>query len=155
MKEVRLTWHEAAMASEIGRLRQLSSLRSNRQDQHGYAGEGWNIHIEGACGELALAKALNTYWNGSVNTFKDFDVLDLQVRTAPSHSHRLIVRPADPDQHRFVLVTGRCPNYRVHGWILGCDAKRVEWLAEEAKRPAAFFVPAAALQSIEALEATL
>lgn len=139
------------MASEIGRLRRLSSLRHGRQNQHGFSGEGWNIDIEGACGELATAKALNVYWNGGIDTFKGYDLGELQVRTTPSHDNRLIVRPNDPDDHRYVLVTGLCPTYQIQGWLSGREAKQACWLQDPVGRPAAYFVPSSSLRSIAEL----
>lgn len=139
------------MASEIGRLRQLSSVRHGRKDQHGFKGEGWNEHIEGACGELAVAKALNLYWNGSIDTFKENDLPGLQIRTRSKHDYDLIVRPDDSNESKWVLVTGRCPEYDVRGWIQGIDAKKPEWQQTYGNRPAAFFVPAAALNPIETI----
>jgi hypothetical protein len=148
---IQLTWHEAAMASEVGRLRQLVSVKAGRLDQHGFAGDGWSEHIEGACGEQAVAKALNVYWDGSIDSFKRDDLPGLQVRTRSRHDWDLIVRPNDPDQAVFVLVTGRCPSYLVQGWIRGCDAKRPDWLKNHGGRPAAYFVPRTALHQLSEL----
>jgi hypothetical protein len=149
--QVRLTWHEAAMASHIGQLRHLSAIKAGKLDCHGYDGEGWSEHCEGACGELALAKLLGVYWDGSVDTWKAHDLPGLQVRTRSKHSYELIVRPNDDDAAKWVLVTGRCPSYLVRGWLCGSDAKRPEWLRAYGGRPAAYFVPHAALRPVEDL----
>lgn len=143
--EVVLTWHEVLMASEIGRMRKITALRKGSANNHGFAGAGWNEDIEGACAELAVAKALGTYWEGGIDTFKAGDVGGLQVRWTPSHSNSLIVRPQDPDEDRFVLVTGVCPRYVVHGWLTGRDAKDPQWERAYNDRPPAYFVPAGAL----------
>ena len=148
---VTLTWFEAAMASEVGRMRHLSAIKANRPDRHGFEGAGWNVHIEGACGELALAKVLGVYWDGSVDTFDAPDVGRLQVRTRSEHDYELIVRPTDSDTSRWVLVTGRCPRYVVRGWISGQEAKRPQWLRTHGGRPPAHFVPHAALHPISTL----
>ena len=151
---VTLTWHEAAMASHVGWMRQLAAIKAGKQDCHGYDGEGWSEHIEGACGEMAVAKFLGVYWDGSVNTWKANDLPGLQIRTRSRHDYDLIVRPGDDDQAVWVLVTGRCPEYRVHGWITGSEAKRAEWLRNYGGRPAAYFVPAWQLRGIEEIGAT-
>jgi hypothetical protein len=151
MVAVTLAWHEYAMASEIGRLRQLASVRHGRRDQHGFEGLGWSEHIEGACGELAVAKHLNVYWDGSVDTFKADDLPHLQVRTRSLHHYDLLVRPQDSDEAIWVHVTGRCPVYRVHGWLYGHEAKKPCWLQAVGGRPPAYFVPQAALHSIDDL----
>lgn len=151
MPDITLTAHEMLLASDVGRMRQISSLRRGLADAHGYSGDdGWTAHIEGACGELVVAKLLGLYWDGSVNTFqRGGDVADLQVRTRSKHYYELIVRPNDKDDARFILVTGIAPVYRVRGWILGRDAKRPEWSQTHGGRPAAFFVPHGSLQGFE------
>ena len=150
---VSLSWHEAAMASHVGWMRQLASIRAGLIPGAGYTGEGWSEHCEGACGECALAKFLCLYWDGSVNTFRQRgDLPGLEVRTRSRHDYELIVRPNDDDAARFVLLTGRCPTYRVRGWIVGKDAKRDEWIQTHGGRPAAYFVPARALRPMSELE---
>lgn len=145
---VTLTWFEVLHASMVGIRRQIEALKKNLPDAHGFNGdESWTVHIEGACGEMALAKHRNLYWNASVNTFKKgADVLLLHVRTRSKPEYELIVRRDDPDQDVFVLVTGRCPTYKIHGWIHGKEAKKTEWLKEHGGRPPAFFVPQSKLR---------
>jgi hypothetical protein len=66
MIEVTLTHFEMVSAA-------IQALMEERPDQHGFEGEdgdGWHIHIEGSCGEMAFAKALGLYWSGTVGTFK-------------------------------------------------------------------------------------
>lgn len=148
---VSLSWHEAAMASEIGRLRQLAAVKNSLPDRHGYDGDGWSEHIEGALGELAVAKALNIYWDGSINTFGAHDLPGVQVRTRSKHDYDLIVRDGDDPDAYWVLVTGKCPSYCVRGWILGRDAKKPQWRQAHGGRPAAYFVPQSHLQPITTL----
>ncbi len=152
--EVTLSWHEAAMGNCIGSLRQLSAVKAGKHDCHGYDGEGWSEHIEGACGEIAVAKLLGIFWDGSVNAWKASDLPGLQVRTRSRHDYDLIVRPSDDDHASWVLVTGRCPHYRVHGWITGAAAKRPEFLKNYGGRPAAYFVPASELRRMDEMQAT-
>lgn len=151
---VTLEWHEVAMASFVGWMRQIKALQAGKQDCHGYKGLGWSDHIEGACGEVAVAKTLGRYWDGSVNTFKADDLPGLQIRTRSQDDYQLIVRPKDGDEATFVHVTGRCPTYSVRGWIIGAEAKRPEWLQNYGGRPAAYFVPTAMLNDIEHLRNT-
>lgn len=140
--EVTLAWHEYAMASEIGRLRQLTSVRRGSADNHGFIGLGWSEHIEGACGEMAVSKFLGVYWDGGIDTFKSADIgATIQVRTRSLHSYELIVRPDDYDEDLYVLVTGKCPTYRIWGYISGTEAKKKEYLQTHGNRPPAYFVP--------------
>jgi hypothetical protein len=145
--QVTLTWFESAMGAEVGRLRQLAALKDGLVHQYGFDGIGWTEHIEGACGEIAVAKYLGIYWGGSVNTFKSEDLGGgIQVRTRSRDDYDLIVRPGDNDDEIFVLVTGRCPHYTIRGWILGRDAKQGEFRADHGGRSSAYFVPQERLQ---------
>lgn len=140
------------MASEIGRLRQLAAIRRGSNDNHGFSGLGWSEHIEGACGELAVCKLIGVYWDGGVDTFKLPDIgAKTQVRTRSSHSYELIVRGDDSDDEIFILATGKCPTYRIHGYCYGRDGKKSEYSQTHGGRPAAYFVPQKALRPISEL----
>ena len=149
---ITLETHEVMLAAGVGVRRHVSALRGGLRDQHGFAGDGWGVHVEGACGEMAVAKLLNLYWNGSVDTFKDFgDVGALQVRTRSRHHYDLIVRRNDRGSDRFVLVTGTCPNFVVRGYIAAGEAQsHPEWLQKYGDREPAFFVPQVALHDLGA-----
>lgn len=152
--DITLEWYEYSMAAEVGLRRQLESKRAGLQDAHGFSGPGWDQAIEGAIGELVVAKALNIYWDGSVNTFKapDFPP-NLQVRTRQKEHQKLIVRPGDSLSDIYILVTGICPTYSVRGFIVGEHARDTEWLFDEGNgRPPAYFVPHERLKPIESLK---
>lgn len=151
--DVTLAWHEVMTASLVGVMRQVASLKDRRNHIAGMDAIGWTEHIEGACGEAAVAKAVGVYWSSHVNNFTGDDLPGMQIRTRRRHDWDLIVRPSDDDHARWVLVTGKCPAYRVRGWIFGRDAKREEWLRDHGDRPPAYFVPAAALRDMSELEA--
>jgi len=144
---VKLTAHELMQAATIGSMRQVSALMNKLPDKHGFDGLGWSEHIEGACGELVVAKALNCYCSGSVNTFKLGGDLgsNIQVRTRSKHEYELIVRPSDRDDDVFVLVTGKSPCFVVRGWISGGSAKASEWKKAHGGRAEAYFVPHSSL----------
>jgi len=149
---IRLAWYEVFMAATVGIKRQVEALKEQRPDRHGFKGLGWDVHVEGAVGELAAAKAMNRFWSGSINTFKDGgDVGTIQVRTRSKEHYELIVRQDDADEDCFVLVVGTAPNYDVKGWILGRDAKQEQWSQTHGNRPAAFFVPQLELRDIAEL----
>ncbi|NBW09696.1 MAG: hypothetical protein EBR82_16900 [Caulobacteraceae bacterium] len=145
---IELAWYEVHMATSVANLRQIMALRDGRQDAHGFAGDPWRVHMEGACGEMALAKFLGVYWSGSVDAFRLPDVGSLQVRTRSSHEYDLIVRHADSDESRYVLITGQAPRYVIHGWMLGKDAKQSHYYKTYGDRPGAFFVPQSDLRDI-------
>ena len=150
--EIKLNWTEMWIATGIGRIRQLEALKKNLPDKYGFTGDGWSVHIEGACGELAVAKALNMYWAGTVNTFKSkADVGKLEVRTRSRHDYDLLVRPDDKDESIFIHVTGKAPEFKIHGWLLGKDAKQPNFLQNYGGRDGAYFVPSSNLKSLDEL----
>lgn len=140
---------EMQTAARIGAHRHIEALARGLPDRHGLEGKGWQVHIEGACGEMAVAKALGRYWDGSINTFKSGgDVGEVQVRTRSKDHYELIVRKDDPDDSYFILVTGTAPAYKVWGYIRASEAKRPEWIKKHGGRPPAWFVPQSALTAI-------
>jgi hypothetical protein len=151
---VSLTPVEMQQAAMIGVLRQIESIRLRLKDSFGADPDnGWSLNIEGAAGEMAVAKILDLYWGMPVNTFKrGGDVGHIQVRTRSRHHSELIVRPGDRDDDVFVLVTGRSPHFQVHGYIAGGQAKQRCWLHGYGGRPPAYFVPQSALHPLQLLK---
>jgi hypothetical protein len=147
---ITLTWAELSIASQVGIRRNLEAMRDGRRPKHGFAGSTRDIHIEGACGEMAFAKSMGLYWNGSVNTFKQGgDVGRHQVRTRSKDTYDLIVRYDDRDEDIFWLVTGTAPTYNVVGHIKGIDAKQDRFRQSYGGRPEAWFVPSSFLKLYE------
>lgn len=151
MVMIELTPSELHHAAMVGSTRQFEAATRGRRNAHGMSDDAWRglaNHICGACGEIAVAKALGIYWGGETNTFAAPDLADgIQVRTRREHYMDLIVREGDHNQHRFYLVTGIAPRLVVHGWIKGLDAKRKEWLRTYGNREPAYFVPKRAMIS--------
>ena len=100
MIKTTLKWHEVMLGGMTGVMRHVKSLKKGLKDAHGYDGEdGWTKHIDGALGEVVVAKALDHYWGGPIDTFKSADLGDIiQVRTRSRADYELIVRPDDLDQ---------------------------------------------------------
>jgi hypothetical protein len=134
-------------------LRQEEALKKDLPDRHGFDGvSGLTVHVEGAAGELAVAKALNVEWDATVNTFKGVaDILaDIEVRTRSRSDYDLIVRSDDDDNKTFVLVIRKGPKvFETIGWIKAKDAKQEQWVKTYGSRPPAFFVPKSALHDME------
>lgn len=146
-----LSESELYMAAQVGLRRQFEAMVAGLPDRHGHTGPGWNLHIEGACGEVAAARALQRFWGGDTNTFKKPDLgTKIQVRTRSGIGPRtdLIVRSNDSDDDAFVLVIGQAPNFEVVGWIYGDDAKKERWAHEHGGRELAYFVPREELNPI-------
>ena len=153
MIEVTLTAAEMQHALQVGGQRHIEALEQSLPDRHGArkAKDGWGLHIEGACGELAFARAVDRYWAGPVNNFKEADVGDrIQVRTRGHSQADLIVREDDADDQAFVLVTGKAPTFQVHGWIWGRTAKNPGWWHNHGGHGWAYFVPRVFLRQIDA-----
>lgn len=145
MYPVNLEEYEVSLGVFVGTKRNQEAIKLGKKDSFGFNGsqeEGLNIHIEGACGEIALAKFMNWFYSGSVNTYKDGgDVGKIQVRTRSRDDYDLIVRKNDKDSDIFVLVTGERPSYKIHGWIKAGDAKKEIFLKNYGRRSPAYFVP--------------
>lgn len=143
--QVELTWYELNFCAHVGVRRFTDAMREkggkNRWRPYDN-GDGWVHHIEGAAGEMAVAKFLGVYWSASIGTYRHGgDVGVWQVRTRLKPHYQLLVRPKDPDGVRFFLVRGVSPVFTIVGWMMGGEAKREEWLHEHGGPPAAYFVP--------------
>jgi hypothetical protein len=178
--DVILEWYEVHAAFRVGWLRHDSSWGKHNDYLSGEKAEPdddpdrdfWkNFHA--AAAELAVAKAYNRYWHGSVNRFHEIaDVgFGIGVRWIEKDTHRLIVREKDEDWHEFVLVSGeiipihnirRKPSrfrarMRIHGHLRGDKCKQDRWWEDpnDRKRPA-YLVPQRFLDppEIEPLEIT-
>jgi hypothetical protein len=130
----------------------MEALESGREDQAGFEGDGSAAHYWGVCGEMAYAKARNVYYAPTFEAFHSPDVDGVGVRTRTEHWHELIIRPSDPDDLFFVLVTVEAlvapAIFRVYdAGMLAAEAKtHKEWLKPYGGRPPAYFVPQARLR---------
>lgn len=154
---IALTWGEVLQAAQVGVMRQVQNLKAGTQDRHGASlDRGWQLHIEGAIGELAVAKYRDRFWSGALGNWKADDVGRWQVRSRNRPPGQevgdLTVHPSDPDDRPFVFVTGWPPAYTLHGFIMGRDAKKDEWWRDPAKGRPAFFVPTSALRDLSELK---
>lgn len=147
---IELSWSELMIAALVGVMRCVKSKYKGYENKHGLQGPGWNQDIQGACGELAVAKYLNVFWDGTMDSFTaGADVQGLQVRST-DRDGRLIIRPTDPDDAVFILARGGPLEWEIAGWILGRDGKQEEFCGDPTgNRPAAYFVPIHALRPME------
>lgn len=149
---VNLEWFEVSRAALVGVSRNVEALRKGLQNARPTNESEWHIHILGALGECAFAKAMGRYWSGSVNTFKHGgDVGLIQVRTRSKHHYDLIVRDGDCDDDLFVLVTGGPNEFEIHGCMRGKDAKRPEFKQNYGNYGNAYFVPKTKLMDVRGL----
>jgi hypothetical protein len=140
-KEIVLTKAEMMVAALVGGMRNITAIE--KPNANGFSEEfGWNVHVEGVCGEMAGAKALGRYWPASINTFDAPDIgKTIQVRTRSRHDYELYVRPKDNPDYAYLLVTGKAPLFVVRGYCIGRHAQRNEWKKTHGDRPPAWFVP--------------
>lgn len=152
MKEITLSHYEVASAVLVGIKRRFESVKRGNVDRNGMEfkndAEQWGANVSGALGELVFSKFLGIHWNPTINAPKgEPDILpDWQIKCLSKHWYDLTVRPDAVDDHKYVLITGVAPEYRVVGWIYAKDAKRKEWLEDKGGRGApAYWVPQANL----------
>jgi hypothetical protein len=148
---VRLERHEFVHAATLGVQRQVDNVLKGRTDQHGAdERDAWGLHVRGACGELAVAKALNRFWSGALGNLRAADVGPYQVRHTLRQTNGLRLHHAD--EGVFILVTGDPPNLCVRGWLEACEGKHARFWGDPTglDRPA-FFVPQHLLRPMEDL----
>lgn len=159
---VGLSQSEAAAAATCGAWRAIASRNSNPSFEYTdicpTCGEerkkpklAYANHIQGALGEMAVAKYLDLYWPVSVNRFRDKPDLgdDLEVRSGFPK-----VRPGDDADQRVVFVTMLdAVTFRIDGWIeAGYAQSRPDWKNDphDRGRPC-FVVPEVELRPPEML----
>jgi hypothetical protein len=123
--------------------RQWNAISRNLRNKHGLRlSDGLDLHrhVCGANGELAVHLALGIPWTAEFeDTFKGPDLGDdVQVRCRSKHWHQLYVRVDEPSDHRWVLVTGRSPDFLVRGWLWGWEVKQWPLKAYGGREPAHF-----------------
>lgn len=158
---VTLSEEECMQAAVLGAARRIKSKTAGLRDNHGLTGgKGWDLDIEGAMAEMAMAKAMGVYFDPTVGTFKAPDVVSrsgagVQVRSTTRKDGRLIVRDPDPDDELYVLVISALPRFRIVGWMRGGDAKQDRYKTAPdrgpRKRKPAYFVPQKDLQPFSKL----
>ena len=151
---VTLSGGELYVGASVGVARRLSAIRRKRPEVYGAAGPHyWDVDIEAALAELAVAKALGRYWQSPLldNVASSTDLRGVNVRHTTLPDGCLILHEADPDAIPFVLVRGVSPHFDVAGWCYGSEGK-IAALWRNLERPC-FMVPASRLRQIETLAA--
>ena len=144
---IKLTLAEIQIAAQVGIQRQLQNLKNGACPAYGAGNRNdWQLHVEGAMGEMALAKHLGVYWDGK-GKMRAPDVGECDVRTRSKHSYELIVHDRDNDDRYIYLLTGTNGDYRLHGGIYARDAKQKRYWKDPAGGRPAYFVPQSDLQN--------
>lgn len=142
---IRLTWAEMQLAYLIAGQRRIMNMKKGLGGRYGAPeGEGSEeLDLVAARGEMAVAKALNLYWTGTVGDYGAIDVGGhVEVRSRTKHWHSLILHPSDKDHLPFVLADcSNPPDIRLAGWLYGHEGKKeMFWSDPSGKNRPAFFV---------------
>lgn len=144
---IQLSYPEIMQAATIGVMRRMQRLKSGYALAHGLKpGKDWQLMIEGALSECALAKFLNVYWVGC-GEINDVDVGDVDVRSTTYHNGHLIIHKSDDSNRKYYLLTGIDGKYTVRGWIWGHEAKKDEFWGELEKGRPAYNIPQSELHT--------
>lgn len=148
MIRVSLDRNEFFAAALLGVTRNVESLSRGGTDRFGMPlFKKWFDAVEGACGELAFAKAYGFFWHAGLNQAKKdlrHDVAGYDVKTMSSLRYLLRIRPEEAEEPIwYALVCGVAPHFEVHGCYFGPDVlPHPEWLDDlDPTRPPAYLVP--------------
>lgn len=144
--------YEIEMAKFVAGRRIEESRRLKIKDSIPNLSEERNISINtlGALGEVAVAKYLNQFWGGTVNTFHNrSDVgFEIEVRTTANDNQSLIIRKRDdPKKFYFLVLQVSESEYKIKGFILGEDGMKHVFYRSPNGREKAYFVPVEELNS--------
>jgi hypothetical protein len=162
---VTLTWAEMLIAANIGCMRNVQSLKLGRSrtdilpsHQDGGMDCAWSSNIEGAAGEMVVAKHLGLFWSGAVGEIAADDVGGYQVKTNTSRRwDDLIIRKRNkPDRVYISVLSFVAPapgtaKFIITGWIHGADAIQQKFWRDGLPGMPAYFVPRSVLHPIETL----
>lgn len=136
---VRLERYEMDLASSVGRARNLSAIVKSSKDVYPSDSQNaWGQHIDGAGAELAFAKFIGLYWDGSVDTYRSGtgDLPFTQVDVKHSRDGKWKIK--ERDRGELVLVRGTMPEYVIEAY---CNADSVKKYAPAYSDPRLWSVP--------------
>lgn len=159
MSETRITldWYDCGRAAQIGCMRNIDSLQRKSKNKNNLdETDNWTLHVEGAAGELAVARYFGVPWPGLVGCPQAPDVRIngrwCQVKTNKSRRWTdLIVKQDDPDGFNYIGVLSFLPEFVITGWLPAAEIKQTRfWRDPTGGRPA-YFVPRDLLRPIDEL----
>jgi hypothetical protein len=149
-KVITLSNVEMMVIAAAGAGRQVAALARNRPEPYGpIKTEPFGNHIAGCAGEYVVARELGLFWHfyhDKVRRSSDIEG-GPQVRSTPYPNGSLILHDEDPDDERFVLVTGTMPTLTIVGSLIARYGKvEQHWRDNERTNGReAYFVPQSAL----------
>lgn len=153
---VTLSWAEMQLAYMVAGQRRIMNMKKKLPGKYGAPEREGSEELDlvAARGEMAVAKALNLYWTGTVGDYGAVDVGGLvEVRSRTKDWHSLILHPSDRDDLPFVLAdVSDPPRVRLSGWIYAKDGKQDKfWSDPSGKNRPAFFIEQKHLRPLEEL----
>ena len=148
---VSLDAKEMLCAGLNGSMRQVENVRKKYRPPTLGCGHmnDWQLHVEGALAEWAVAKFLGVYPSGF--KFGEGDLGKYEVRCSANENTLMYMKDSDKDDHIFIRVTGLNGDYKLHGWILGSEGKKFPKRDLYQNNRPAIFVPYDALNSMDKL----
>jgi hypothetical protein len=150
---VTLTLSEMLHCGNVGIIRHYEAEIANRQTDKKFEMTQKSLigaHVEGAMGEMVVAKARGKYFMPTVNNFKEADLgANVQVRLRMFHHWDLIIRDNDNPEHIYVLVTGTGPEFCIRGWCHAKDVMLPEYRKNHGGSGEAWFIPESALKPMK------
>ena len=143
LKPVVLTESEIIIVGSVCVQRYAQNLTNGKREMYGAEDyRGFQYMVDGAFGEMAVAKWLGLYWNGAIGNLTAADVGNIQVRATRSNPPELILHPRDKDEDVFVLVGLERNQALIFGWCLGFEGKdECYWEDRHGKGRPAYFIP--------------
>jgi hypothetical protein len=123
---VSLSSFELRFAAYAGIERRINAIRRQLAQLHGADSrkQEWQIDIQGAIAEFALAKHFNRYWepvtNGDLQSL-DGDVQRLQIRSTTWSQGHLFIHDRDKKNVPFILAIVTDKYVDFVGWVFGKD----------------------------------
>lgn len=159
MTLVTLGPQELYFAAQHATMRRLNNLKAARAPRHGIAdAHAWAADIDGAFGELALAKWLGVYWvPGVARPEYSGDVARYEVRATRHATGCLLLHPDDHDDRPYVLALIAEPTVTLAGWVMGQQGKSpAHWTSstDTRFREPCFAVPQSALRPMSEMPST-
>lgn len=153
MYQVTLTQYDLTCGAMVGVLRTIYAIFKGLNHAYGAdPRDTWKMAIEGALGELAVARYYGIPWRPKIGQPTPGDVGGYEVRTVSIMNHRLILHPEDPDEAPAIHVVGLLGNYRLVGWVYCKQGKNDDyWEDPQGTERWAYFVPNKILQPMQTL----
>jgi hypothetical protein len=128
------------LAKAVAQARMESAIADGRKDYHGVE-RNFETDYVGCCGEIAVAKWRNVYWNGGIGRAAPGDIAPrVEVKATLLPHGRLPVYRDSPQTSAFILTTVTLPTVNLIGWAWAKEAKRPEWWRTDLRAPC-YLVP--------------